>query len=608
MSLDIEDTIETLTAKLQKAADFDHIIWITPKQALDSITKDTLIEEQNKGVLQIFRYIKALLDLGYGTKELSWSVITTQTQSIHKKDLINPTHASIHGLIGSLAKEYPNWKIRLIDLKADCGILFKEIFNLPFRSSGDAWAYRDRQWYCQQLVPCVLPVINKTAYRQNGVYVIIGGSGNVGRMWTEYMLQTYQAKIIWIGRRPKNDGIQAKLDKLAILGPKPEYICADASSYQALQNAYTKIKRNHSYIHGIIHSAMVTQDQNKRLEYLDERQFKSGLSSKINVSLRIAQVFKREPLDFIVFFSSINSFLKAKRHSSYASGCSFVDAFAHRLCHELPFPVKVMNWGYWPRTEEPFPDSYKQWMAKEGRDFLDISEAMKALERLLISPLNQVAFYKTTQVSGMEGIELSPEIITTPTLSLSSNIERVIKRVSLQKQQIHKIEADSQAVTKIMEEYLCKLLWVQLMSIGLFDRKRQLITDLEKSSNVTDLYLRWLKASTTILAQYNYLEFDEKNYISIIADPIDHHQVWSEWEQQKKIWSKDTTLRAQVTLVDATLRALPDILSGEILATDIIFPNSSMALVEGIYKNNPMADLFNTILANTAAALFTRTT
>src|SRR5207248_6901474 len=47
------------------------------------------------------------------------------------------------------------------------------------------------------------------------------------------------------------------------------------------------------------------------------------------------------------------------------------------------------------------------------------------------------------------------------------------------------------------------------------------------------------------------------------------------------------------------LRALPEILSGKRRATDVIFPNSSMELVEDIYKRNDIADCFNTILTET---------
>ena len=57
--------------------------------------------------------------------------------------------------------------------------------------------------------------------------------------------------------------------------------------------------------------------------------------------------------------------------------------------------------------------------------------------------------------------------------------------------------------------------------------------------------------------------------------------------------------KALIILLETTLRALPEILSGKQPATEVIFPNSSLALVEDIYKRNAVADRFNGILADT---------
>ena len=62
------------------------------------------------------------------------------------------------------------------------------------------------------------------------------------------------------------------------------------------------------------------------------------------------------------------------------------------------------------------------------------------------------------------------------------------------------------------------------------------------------------------------------------------------------------TKRPEVILVEACLRALPEILMGRQQATDVMFPNSSMELVEGIYKGNVLSDLFNDILGETLVA------
>lgn len=71
---------------------------------------------------------------------------------------------------------------------------------------------------------------------------------------------------------------------------------------------------------------------------------------------------------------------------------------------------------------------------------------------------------------------------------------------------------------------------------------------------------------------------------------------------RRQEWLDTEGLEAQVILAETMLRALPDILTGQRPATDVMFPNSSMHLVEGIYKNNPHADYFNGVLAGTAVA------
>ena len=83
---------------------------------------------------------------------------------------------------------------------------------------------------------------------------------------------------------------------------------------------------------------------------------------------------------------------------------------------------------------------------------------------------------------------------------------------------------------------------------------------------------------------------------------MDFEIAWSEWDRQKTQWLEDSNRKAQVVLVEASLRALPDILTGKRPATDILFPNSSMELVEGIYKDNPVSDYFNEVLADTVVA------
>ena len=215
------------------------------------------------------------------------------------------------------------------------------------------------------------------------------------------MIAQYGAHIIWIGRRPKDTAIQAKLDDLARLGPAPVYLSADARDQHALQRAYTEIKRRHPRIHGVIHAAIVLEDQG--LAGMDEARFRRGLAAKVDVCVRLAQVFTPEDLDFTLFFSSAQSFSKSPGQSNYAAGCTFKDAFAHALSRHWHGRVKVMNWGYWGTTGIVSAADYKARMHQAGIGSLDPEEGMAALDGLLNGPIDQVALLKVTKLAiGMQ--------------------------------------------------------------------------------------------------------------------------------------------------------------------------------------------------------------
>nr|WP_255298241.1 SDR family NAD(P)-dependent oxidoreductase [Brevibacillus dissolubilis] len=395
-------TVDEITAKLQAYGTIDHIWWIAPAYSQASVGDDSLIEGQEAGVLQLFGLIKSLLHQGYGSRDLGWTIITTQAQPIHHNDQVNAVHASVHGLIGSMAKEYTNWKVRLVDLEADTDWPLQEIITLPPDPQGDPYVYRLYEWYRQELVEVNSNPIGHTAYRHGGVYVVIGGAGGIGEAWSEYMIRTYQAQIIWIGRRAKDTDIQAKLDRLAAWGPAPTYLSADATNESELRRAYQQIKAQHPQIHGVIQSAIVLLDRS--LAYMDEDRFRTGLSAKVDVSVRMAQVFRDEPLDFVLFFSSLNAFTKSAGQSNYVAGCTFKDAFAHQLSTEWSCGVKVMNWGYWGSVGTVASSEYQDRMAAAGIGSIEPPEAMKALEVLLAGPMDQLALMKTTKPMILPGV------------------------------------------------------------------------------------------------------------------------------------------------------------------------------------------------------------
>ncbi|QOT00446.1 SDR family NAD(P)-dependent oxidoreductase [Brevibacterium sp. JNUCC-42] len=394
LAIQSSHTVDEIIQEMTQQGPIDHILWIAPEGPIPSVKDDSIIEGQEAGVIYLFKLIKSLLALGYDSRQLGWTVITTQAQPIHKYDEVNPTHASVHGLMGTLAKEYTNWNIRVIDLESTASWPMLDWFTLPIHAEGNPYVYREQQWHRQELVPVTYNQQDETLYKNGGVYVVIGGAGGIGEVWSEYVIRRYEAKVIWIGRREMDADIQAKIDRLASMGPAPRYIMADATDQEELYRAYEEIKQQYGELHGVVHSAIVLLD--KSLANMDVERFRAGLGVKVEVSVNIAEVFQHEPLDFVLFFSSMNSFVKAAGQSNYVAGCTFKDAFASQLGIELPCAVKVMNWGYWGTVGTVASEEYQKRMHKRGIGSIEPPEAMEAVEALLRGPMNQLAFAKMT--------------------------------------------------------------------------------------------------------------------------------------------------------------------------------------------------------------------
>jgi polyketide synthase PksN len=293
---------------------FDHVIWVAPEHAPASPSDGMLIEAREQGMLEVFRLVKTLLALDYGVRDLTWTLVTRSTQPALPSDVVNPTHAALHGLAGSMAKEYPHWQVRLLDVEAGADLPVEVLLDQPVDPGGNARAYRDGIWYTQALVPVQQLTTAHQRYRRHGVYVVIGGAGGIGEAWSRFVIETYDANLVWIGRRSKDAAIRAKLEALAALGHAPLYISADATERAALERAYQEIKQCFGHVHGLVHSAIVLDDQG--LAAMDEARFRAALAAKMDVSVRMAQVFQHEALDFVLFFSSLRFWASASSSTS----------------------------------------------------------------------------------------------------------------------------------------------------------------------------------------------------------------------------------------------------------------------------------------------------
>ena len=407
LQLPLGATIEAIQEKL-KDYEFEQLVWMAPNVSQNPgepiLDYDVLISEQKQGVLSLFSTIKALLELDYKHKPLKLNVITANTQDVIQSDLIEPAHAGVWGFVGSLAKEHVNWRVRLLDIDCLSKVSAVDCLSLSWDAKGDGLAFRKDQWYRRGLATIDgLPADeSQPVYKQGGVYVVIGGAGGLGEVWSQYMIENYQAKIVWVGRRKPDAGIEAKLSRLSQLGESPIYVSADATDYHELSSALQSIKKTYPSINGVVHSAIVLKDQN--LMQMDTEQFKASLSAKVDISVNMDRVFGQLNLDFMLFFSSVISFMKTPGQSNYAAGCTFKDSFAKKIEKLRPYPVKIINWGYWGSVGVVADQSHNEMMKHLGIGSIEAQEGMDFLQRALNSAKSQLALMKYFNTRFFENI------------------------------------------------------------------------------------------------------------------------------------------------------------------------------------------------------------
>ena len=110
---------------------------------------------------------------------------------------------------------------------------------------------------------------------------------------------------------------------------------------------------------------------------------------------------------------------------------------------------------------------------------------------------------------------------------------------------------------------------------------KALLRDVPEAT-VAEKYRPWRAAAETLLAD---------------TPEVDPEEAWAAWTARRE------ASPAQWTLADAALKALPEILTGQIRATDVLFPHGRQSLVEAVYKENAVAARFSRTLAEAAAGI-----
>ncbi|MFJ2705440.1 beta-ketoacyl synthase N-terminal-like domain-containing protein [Streptomyces sp. NPDC087428] len=149
-----------------------------------------------------------------------------------------------------------------------------------------------------------------------------------------------------------------------------------------------------------------------------------------------------------------------------------------------------------------------------------------------------------------------------------------------------------------MKQLLLDFLWSHLCTLGAFRESGQTPQAARESAGLAPGYGGWFDECLRVFEGAGYI--DRRDGRILLDDAVRYRpveQLWREWETGKPAWQENPDLAATHLLVETTLRAFPDILSGRRPATEVIFPGGSLELVQNAYATNPASAFFNQVLA-----------
>jgi rhizoxin synthesis polyketide synthase/nonribosomal peptide synthetase RhiB len=226
--------------------------------------------------------------------------------------------------------------------------------------------------------------------RPDGAYLVVGGSGAVGRRLCLEIGRKYRPMLVMVSRRAPEAEVE---QELRATGARTLWLRADATDHAAMTQALAEIKRTLPRLDGVLHLARSVDDG--LVADKTPEGFLRTVAAKVAGTEVVDLVTRDEPLEFFVMFSSMAAFgLPAA--SDYAYACAFQSAFARlrnrrRERGERSGHALSLCWGQW--EVDRHVDAVRRDGLKDlGFDLIDAPSALRVLEACLNTTAGALGF------------------------------------------------------------------------------------------------------------------------------------------------------------------------------------------------------------------------
>ncbi|MBU8665451.1 amino acid adenylation domain-containing protein [Virgibacillus pantothenticus] len=360
-------------------------------------------EQLYRGFYSLMYIVKAVHEHSI-TSKIKLEVITNDIHDITGDENLSSEKSILIGLCKVIPQEYVNIKCRCIDInitEQNDKLLEHLMIEMHSDITETMIAYRNNRRLIQTFEELSLPdkeYGGSTIFKDDGVYLIVGGLGNIGSVISRYIAQQVKAKIVLTGRTQlpdrqeweliTNKDIYDKIDKIKRLedeGAEVLSISADVSELKQMKAAINEILLKYGKLDGVIYAAGITEGESlDTISRITNSQCELQFQAKMHGLRNLELVLEDLQLDFCVLFSSLASILGGLGFSAYASANVFVDTFVtqHNKKHDVRW--LSIDWDAW-ESDGKQKDSYTTTLEQYTMSF---EEGLEAFERLLTNNIN----------------------------------------------------------------------------------------------------------------------------------------------------------------------------------------------------------------------------
>jgi len=178
------------------------------------------------------------------------------------------------------------------------------------------------------------------AFKDDGVYLITGGRGGLGVVFTKEILeQTREGRVVLTGRTAWSPASE-----------RVSYRQVDLGELDQVKQLIAGIQEEYGKLNGILHGAGMIADN--FILKKSSAEFREVLLPKVTGTFHLDQASQDVELDFFVLFSSIAGALGNVGQADYACANSFMDQFAAYRNRQVAANrrhgrTRSINWPLW---------------------------------------------------------------------------------------------------------------------------------------------------------------------------------------------------------------------------------------------------------------------